>query len=693
MDRSEMIRKSKENPLYKSFIKHRLSMLFLFGCIIGAILFICIYGVKVLNPTYDDWLMNGFDLTQHYLGWKFYRVSSWSFPIGMTQGLIYPYENSIIYTDSIPLFAVIFKILSPILPQTFQYFGIWGILCFMLQGGLGAVLVKRFTDSDLIPLFSSVLFSFSPLVLQRMYYHSALAGQWMILLPLCVWAYRKYFNTVSKNIIVWSVICVLCALVQLYFLPMAVIILCGYLLQDFIETKKLLKQVVVLTVPMVCTLAVLVIFGAFSGGKTILSDIGLGLHSYNLNGLFNSQYNTVFLKELPISTHWQSNEGYSYLGFGVILLLGFGTVFKIVNLYQNSRRHIRTVHDELKERWAFLLPTAICSFIFIVLAVSPTVTFNSATLFTIPYPQFILAYLEIFRSSARFIWPVFYGVMLLSIVLVSKNSRKILAISLIFICTCLQLVDLSKIAYGKHEIYSKQVVYDNGLSSEVWDELAVSNRHIFFYQNNYVDLNHLYAIADYAYDSGMTLNSFYLSRSFIIDENLEYHKTNLENGTPVDETIYFFASKTDAAYLNGIYLYQVDDRIIGLKNPIENIEDYPDVTVLDLSQSVDFTLEDEENEEISSKVLAPSDTYTTSKMTVPSGSYELKITGTNLGGSSYQLNSSTNEIDSELISEEDLSLDLKFTVMDANLNFQFAMTNDSTENLCIQKITIIKLND
>lgn len=35
---------------------------FLLGCFVGALIFISIYGAKVLNFTYDDWLMLEGDL-------------------------------------------------------------------------------------------------------------------------------------------------------------------------------------------------------------------------------------------------------------------------------------------------------------------------------------------------------------------------------------------------------------------------------------------------------------------------------------------------------------------------------------------------------------------------------------------------------------------------------------------------------
>lgn len=71
---------------------------FLIGALIGAVLFVLIYGFGVLNVTNDAWLLTGKDLQQHYIGWKYYRDAAWTFPIGLHDGLTHPYMVSVLYT-------------------------------------------------------------------------------------------------------------------------------------------------------------------------------------------------------------------------------------------------------------------------------------------------------------------------------------------------------------------------------------------------------------------------------------------------------------------------------------------------------------------------------------------------------------------------------------------------------------------
>lgn len=41
------------------------------AALLGGIAFVLIYGIKILNPLYTDWLLTGGDPSQHYLGWEF----------------------------------------------------------------------------------------------------------------------------------------------------------------------------------------------------------------------------------------------------------------------------------------------------------------------------------------------------------------------------------------------------------------------------------------------------------------------------------------------------------------------------------------------------------------------------------------------------------------------------------------------
>lgn len=58
-------------------------------------------------------------------------------------------------------------------------------------------LLHKFSDNKLICWIGSVFFVISPYMLQRMYYHSSLGGQWLIVLAIYFW-----IDNVGKDSIV-----------------------------------------------------------------------------------------------------------------------------------------------------------------------------------------------------------------------------------------------------------------------------------------------------------------------------------------------------------------------------------------------------------------------------------------------------------------------------------------------------------
>ena len=76
-----------ETALNNASMKKTRRLLFLFGGLLGAVCFLWIYGVRVLDPTYDDWIFHREpDLIQHYVGFCHYRTSAWQFPVGVEPG-------------------------------------------------------------------------------------------------------------------------------------------------------------------------------------------------------------------------------------------------------------------------------------------------------------------------------------------------------------------------------------------------------------------------------------------------------------------------------------------------------------------------------------------------------------------------------------------------------------------------------
>ena len=76
--------------------------------LLGITTFFLIIGPKALNPLNIQWLLRG-DALEDYLGWAFFKNSSWMFPPGLNPKYGLEISSSIVFSDSIPLLSFFFK--------------------------------------------------------------------------------------------------------------------------------------------------------------------------------------------------------------------------------------------------------------------------------------------------------------------------------------------------------------------------------------------------------------------------------------------------------------------------------------------------------------------------------------------------------------------------------------------------------
>lgn len=419
--------------------KQRNTRLFLLGTLLGLAAFLCVYGVSALYVTNDAFLRGGYieqDVQQHYAGWLFYRQSPLSLPLCETDHLNWPDGTSIAFTDSIPLFAAFFRLLSPLLPQTFQYFGLYTALCFALQGGFAALLVGLFVHSDLTALLGSVPFVLSPILLERAFRHTSLAAHFLILAAL----YYYVLGTRQNRFCFKGLFAVNALAIALhpYFVPMTYAVTFALLAGHVQRNRKPAKPAAFLAADLAATACVGWLFGVFSGSGAGGAGNQYGYFSMNLNALWNpTSRGVVWSLFLPVQNQTGGNyDGFNYLGLGVLL----GAAAAVLWGDWALRRRL----PALLRRHLWLLFVCACLTVF---AVSNVVTANGATLARIPLPQALVELATTLRSSGRMFWPVYYLIMLTA---VAGLARLCAALpvkqggALALACMCLvQLADLS----------------------------------------------------------------------------------------------------------------------------------------------------------------------------------------------------------------------------------------------------------
>ena len=245
--------------------------------LLGVLAFFIIIGPRVLYPTNIAWLGGG-DPATHYLGWLFFRNSEWSFPIGLNPTYGLELGSAILFTDSNPLLAFLFKPFASLLPEPFQYSGIWLLACFVLQAWFGWKLAGLLSESTPIRVFSTGLFVFAPPMMWRLPVHLSLGGHFFILAAL----YLALHPRLERRRLVWASLLATTALVHAYLLAMVALLWLADLVGKSIQRKLPIRTG---AVELVVILSVIGIVcwqvGYFSVGEGT-SKFGFGYYRMNL---------------------------------------------------------------------------------------------------------------------------------------------------------------------------------------------------------------------------------------------------------------------------------------------------------------------------------------------------------------------------------------------------------------------------
>ncbi|MFJ4195484.1 DUF6311 domain-containing protein [Pseudomonas sp. NPDC089534] len=389
--------------------------------LLGVLAFFLTVGPQVLNPQNIAWLEQG-DMATHYLGWAFFRHAPWAFPLGLNPFYGLELGSSIIFSDSNPLLALVFKPFNAWLPDTFQYFGYWLLACFVLQAWFGWKLIGLMTDHPLIRLLGTGLLLLSPPMLLRMGGHLSLAGHFLILAAL----YLALLPDLRRRRLAWGALLAVTALVHAYLLAMVALIWVADLLgkvfaQRLSRRQSLIEGVSLLALVSLCCWQA----GYFAIADGVVAG-GFGLYRMNLLSPVDPAGWSQVLPNLPKAGG--DYEGFNYMGLGVLLLVPLALVAWL--------RDRQPLNGTLAARpWLLMALAGLWLF-----ALSNQIGIGAWT-FGYPLPKAILGLANVFRASGRMFWPVFYALILAVIFLVVRGYRPRVAMGLLALALLAQVVD------------------------------------------------------------------------------------------------------------------------------------------------------------------------------------------------------------------------------------------------------------
>lgn len=432
----------------------------LLGAAAGMVVFFLLYGTSTLHPTYDAWILNGYDewdIQQHYAGWVLFRNSHWAFPLGLADTIAAPDGTVISFTDSIPWVSIFFKALRGVLPSTFQWFGWYTLFCFAMQGAAGALLcargqAKTGAGALVVSTLGGLLFVMLPTLWERAFRHTALASQWLFLLALYAFLeYRQNLHSGTAKF-PWAmpVLAFLAVGIHPYFLPL--VMMCALLAA--VELGRREKAWGRAALQFAASLAAAVVGGVLCGAigsGTGASRSGYGDYSMNLNALINPTsrggYTWSRLYQVMPQQPGQY-DGFNYLGLGVLALVTAALLFSL-------RRAVRCPQNT-KTWWHRNGPVfAACVFL-TLFAVSNKIYWGNTGI-ELPLPAKLLELCGIFRSSGRMFYLVAACMVVYAVYTLRDRLPGRYAVLVLALFVGVQAFDLSAAAQQKRQKFADPI--------------------------------------------------------------------------------------------------------------------------------------------------------------------------------------------------------------------------------------------
>lgn len=532
--------------------------------LIGCISFSIVLGVDVLYPSQIAWLGGG-DSYLGFISWLFFRHSSWSLPLGLNPNYGLEIASSIMFNAG--GLALFFKPFSQLLPEVFQFTGIWLLGCFVLQSWFSWKIVSIYTHDVRFKCLIAAIVTFSPPMMYRLAIHHGFACHFLLLAAFYLMLQR--FSP-RRSFLLWMTLILIALVLNFY---MFVMIFGLWFLSEldyfFASSNKKLGQLllkIMLSLGSVAFIGWLV--GYFVMGSSSTREFGFGLFRMHLLSIFDSygwSYLLPAIKTskkdfLPFNLSDGTYEGFNYLGLGVLMLL----IIVLLKLIK-SKKSIKTYFLDAIRAKPFL---SIYFFGLFLFSLSNNITLGTINLH-VPLPEFILSIASILRSSGRLFWPLFY-LILISICIISlKIFSRNVAYFLLTLVLFVQVMDTSAgwIPIKKNFHQARNLDRLESLKSPFWKSASerYSNIKLFRLSDSQMQSN-WELFSTYAASHYMGTNAVYQARvdSKKVEKYNDSQDEKLLSGNYASDAFYIVSDEWVFAVLKN--LHKSDDLFARIDN-------------------------------------------------------------------------------------------------------------------------------
>ena len=426
-----------------------------------------VVGPMALNPTILD-LAQGVDPFKDYVGWMFFRNSPWTFPIGLNPSYGLEFSNSIVFSDSIPLLAILFKAIRFALPETFQYLGIWTLICFILQAYFVWLIFGLMTQNRLIQFFACAILVFSPPMLWRVNQHTALVAHFMILAAFYLIFSSGHTSKVFNRGIFWALLLSAAVLTHFSLFVMVAALWAANLVDQAVFAKASRLAHIKSSFLQAIGIGLLITFFMWQAGYFAVSSSsgslgGYGFFRMNLLAPFDPKGWSYLMRTLPLPSDY--GEGYMYFGLGLLFLWPFA----LCKFVRDGGLRTLLKHEIYKHLFLALALIALSLF-----AITNHIAFGRKE-FIFGISDSVYAIASVFRASGRFFWPMFYALNITCIFILMRGYSKRFNLMLFGVACLFQVVDTSAGWRMMHQQISdpqKNIPHELNLKNPFWGQAA-----------------------------------------------------------------------------------------------------------------------------------------------------------------------------------------------------------------------------
>lgn len=399
------------------------------AAVLGILFFALTVGIEKVDPRNVRWLSFK-DQKAHWMGWLFFADDQWRWPLGAIPRYGWGGFNSIVFTDSWPVFAVFFKLLNVEAIDEGQYFGIALLLCAISLFIFSSRLLQLLGLSRQLALLGSVIIGTTPMFWWMQRWYPAISGG-LCLLVGAIYLYFRSSNQDEYRFGWWLLVVVLAVGTNIYLAGIIVPIFMAALLQRYARSRSTVTQIfrdcICMGVISVFTMYVLGYFTMPVGGATTNR---YGVYTANLLGLIDTNNSSSIVPDIP-SPYLQYEP--TSVGIATLLLIAV-LVFR-----SRYRRILESGLTSFRRHWLLVIAVLLMA----AFAVSNSVTIG-LYYWGFRIPARIEKLFSIFQSSVRFYWPLVLLVVVGCLVWVSRNIRR--ATFVFFFVVAVQIVDIRNLA-------------------------------------------------------------------------------------------------------------------------------------------------------------------------------------------------------------------------------------------------------